>query len=899
LAKSQHRRHTFQISTGFANLNENKSNVAPRGPLVDRWVDFVWNRAVATVALVAVLTVAALGFIATNLSFNLDNKTLLDPDLPFQRASRELERYFPPVADSLLVIVDAETPELCRSATEALVAKLAAEPERYRDVYAPATLPFFARNALLYRSVDDLGELGDRVAEMQPVLAEMAAEPTIANLARLVGLGLERHEELGAAATQWASVLDRIGDATVEIYQEFPVAVSWEELMVAGSGIDAMTRQVIIVEPVLHFRRLLAADEAIGRIRSAASDLGLSPERGVTVRITGNPALNRDEMRDLAEDVGIGSIVSLVLILGILFLAMRSWALVAATLLTLVIGLVWTAAFATLAVGSLNLLSITFGLLFIGLGVDFPIHLGMHYAEAFRRGKAAEPATLQASHEVVGSLVLCALTTALGFLAFVPTDYRGVGELGLISSGGMVVVLVLTLTLFPALLRLFAPAPRSAPWERGVLAPAGLAVRYPKVTVGIAAAAGLVALLALPQLRFESDVISLRNPQTESVQAFRDLLGDAERSPWSVDVLAPDLAAADAIAAKLEEVPVVGSVVTASDYVPEDQEEKQAILADAAFLLDTPPVADRAAVKVPVAEQIAALRKLHEELGSHGLAEAEDSTLRASVVRLRAELARFLERIAGEPDPAPALEDLEDVLLGNFADQLGRLETALEPQEVTLDSLPHEIRSRLIASDGTARVQAFSANKIEGTDSLEAFVDGVRAVAPTATGVAANIVSFARATSDSMIEAMTWATIAIVLLLVALQRRLDDAVLILTPVLLGLTLAAASMVLLGLSFNFANVVVLPLLLGVGVDSGIHLVRRTRAGDSEESLPQTTTGAVFYSALTTIVGFGSLAFSDHLGIASMGILLVNGMVLVLAANLVFLPALLRLVIKPRR
>ncbi len=875
------------------------SNRAPFAFVVlDRWVAAAWQRAALVAWGTAISTVAMLVYVALNLGFNLDNKQLLDPDLPFQRAAREMAVHFPSLDDALLVVVDADTPELCRSATGALAERLAAAPDLFRDVYAPAALPFFARNALLYRTTEELWQFSDRVAEMQPVLAELSREPTVASLARVVRLGLEHQQSLGEGAAQWPDVLDRIGDATVEMVHEFPVAVSWEELLVAGYGLDVVPRQVIVAGPNLQFDRLLAADAAIAHIRAAANALDLTPERGVKVRITGNPALNYDEMYDLAWDVGIGGVASFVLIMGVLFLALRSRSLVAAAVCTLLVGLVWTSAFATSAVGSLNILSITFGLLFIGLGVDFPLHLGMHFAEACRREGDPDRAIQIAAREVAPSLLLCAVTTAIGFLAFVPTDYRGVSELGLITAGGMIVIFVLTLTLFPAMARLTAADPRTQPWTAAALAPARLSMRAPVATLLAAVAAGAISLAALPQLRFDTDVIGLRNPATESVAAFRDLLADAQRSPWSVDVLATDLDAAVAVAERLEALEVVGHTITAADYVPVDQEEKRDILADAAFLLEPPPPAVVAEPVTPAA-QVLALRALHAALAPEALGAGHSATLQASAARLRAELDFFLQRVADDAAPEAALQRLEKVLLGNFDEQLQRLDAALEPEVVDLDSLPPQIRDRYLAPDGSARVQVFARDELDDSESMEAFVDAVREVAPNATGVAANLVSFGRATARSMVEALALAAVAIALLLAVLQRRIDDPALILFPAAIGLLATTGAAVGLGMSFNFVNVVVLPLLLGVGVDSGIHLLRRARAGMADHSLPQTTAAAVFYSALTTMVGFGSLALSGHQGVSSMGVLLVIGMLCMLVGNLVVLPALIRIFVRERR
>jgi hypothetical protein len=262
---------------------------------------------------------------------------------------------------------------------------------------------------------------------------------------------------------------------------------------------------------------------------------------------------------------------------------------------------------------------------------------------------------------------------------------------------------------------------------------------------------------------------------------------------------------------------------------------------------------------------------------------------------LRDVLGRFLANIGNERDPAGQLQELERILLGSLPEQIERLRLALDPGRVDIDTLPPEIRERMLADDGHARVQVFPRDSLSDQEAMTCFVDAVREVSPTTTGVAANIVQFGRTTQSSFRQALLYALVAIALVLWLLQGRLDETFLVLAPVLLGLILTGAAMVVLGLSFNFANVVVLPLLLGVGVDSGIHLVYSARSvrADAATLLETTTARAVFYSAMTTIASFASMATSGHRGISSLAVVLVCAMVLTLAANLLFLPALLAL------
>lgn len=859
------------------------------------WIEYVAGRPVRVAVACAVLSLGFALLTVTTLGVNLDNKRMLADDLPFVLTANAFQRYFPSLDDSILVVIDAPTPELARESAARLSARLAENTEVFKDVHFPAGNTFFERHALLYRTPAELDDLTDHVAAMQPVLAELGIDPSIATLANLVRVGLEHMDEEQLDERQWAALLDRIADGTVRVYDEFPVSISWQEMVLTGSAFDPGKRQVIVAEPVLEFDKLLAAEAAMELIRRAARELELSPERGVRVRITGNPALNYEEMLGLAWDVGVSSLGSFLLVTGILLLAFRSMRLVLAAAVTLLTGLLWTAGFAAVAVQQLNLLSITFGVLFVGLGVDFLIHLGMSYADAVRGGLSNVPALRQAAQEVSGALFVCALTTAIGFFAFAPTDYKGIAELGIIAGAGMFVILALSTTLFPALIALLLNEARmrslrSAPGLH--LAPPRVVATHPGSVVLVSALVLLVALTILPRIRFDVNIIALRNPATDSVQAFNDLLKHSQTSPWYTDVMTPSLAEAQAISERLRQLTVVSSTLTVDDYVPEQQEEKLEILADAAFLLDTPSGSPAPRVPIPVEQQVEALRRLHRTLSAPSLQE-KSAPLAGSAHQLRDVLGRFLTDIAGMQDARPQLAELEKVLLGRLPDQLKRLRLALDPGPVGPETLPAEIRTRMLADDGHARVQVFPKENLAEQAALTRFVDEVRGIAPDATGVAVNIVEFGRTTVGSLRQAFLYALAAIALVLWLLQGRLDETCLVLAPVLLGGVLTGAAMVLLDVPFNFANVVVLPLLLGVGVDSGIHLVYRAReVGTDERLLLETTTArAVFYSAATTIASFASLATSGHRGISSLGIVLVCSMILTLAANLIFLPALL--------
>jgi uncharacterized protein len=857
------------------------------------WTGVVQRHARATVWATLVVTLAIGLYAAARLGVNTDNKLLLAPGLPFMRAAAAYERHFPTLDDSLLVVVDGDTPELTRSTATALASRLARRTDAFRSVYEPGGGPFFEREGLLYLDLGDLYEFADYIAVYQPVLAELARDPSVANLARLVRMGLDREGTDATAREVLPAILDRFRQATIAAYDEFPVHVSWEELMLRGSALSPIDRRVLVADPVLRFDALLPAGPAIGAIRETAGELGLDPTHGVRVRVTGNPALNHEEMIGIAWNVGVAGIASFLLVLVVLQRALRSLRMVGAAGLTLLVGLVWTAGFAALAVGRLSVVSISFGVLFIGLGVDFAIHLGMHYAEWRRDGLAHTEAARRAAEQVGPALVLCALTTSIGFFAFVPTDYRGVAELGLITGTGMFLILFHTLTFFPALLARTLPVDAAALGRPAPLHVPGLAAleRHPGAVCVAAAALFAGGLALLPSARFDANVVRMRDPTTESVQAFYDILAERERTPWYANAVAPDPDSAESLAARLKALPEVDRTVTLLDYVPADQEEKLEVLADLSLLLDFPK--ERPPRSAPDLEaQVAALAGLQRFLGS-ALAVNDGSPIVESANILREELGRFLARVRADPRPEPALAQLQKTLLGGFPDQLARLQGALRAGPVRLEDLPPELAARMRAPDGTTRIQVFPARNLDTEGEMEAFSDAVRSVAPDATGLPINLVEFGRATVRSLREALLLALASIAALLVLLWRRIVPALVTLAPLVLASVLTGAVLVLLNIPWNFANVIVLPLLLGVGVDSGIHLVQRARDADGGSVLETVTARAVSYSAITTIASFGSLAFASHRGIASMGLVLVVAMLLSLAANLVMLPAALRL------
>lgn len=867
------------------------------GNLLARVVVWVEGRARAVLAVAALVTVGSVGYAATHLGIDMATDRMFTSGSEFRELYDDFAKVFPILDEALLVVVDAPTPFEASQAAEKLGARLESHPELFPDVFIPGEGDFFHRNALLFLSTEELEDLADHLARIQPLIAELARDGSLSGLVSALSTAAEHAPADAFDGVDWPALLERI-DAGAEAALDGESETAWWQTVFLESFFpEDEPRRVLIVQPVLDYNRLLPAGSAIDAVRAAAADLGYDEGSGIRVRLSGNVALNHEEMFVLARQTAIAVGLALFLVAGILSIGLSSPKLILSIVTTLLVGLSVTAAFAAATVGYVNLISVAFGVLFVGLGVDFGIHLGMRYAEVILQGFSRSRAMPETVHSIGASLVICAATTAVGFYVFLPTDFRAVAELGLIAGTGMFISLLCNLTVLPAILALGGSGirPDHRAWlDRIDGALSSLARDHARAVRLSAAVVGVGCLMVLPSVQFDHDVVGLRDPNTESVQTMHDLLSDKLQSPWNIDVLAPDLATAREVADRVEQLDVVEHTLTILDFVPQEQDEKLEILADLALFLPMDTRFDPATPRPSPEEQLALIAAFRDVL-REGWAGGDDPELAAAAGRLANTLDRVIAEAERDGRARVVLERLESQLVGPLPDQLRRFWQALQPDEegVVLSDLPDDLTNRMLAPDGRARVQILPSGDLTERAAMDRFVEDVRRLYPDATGTAVSLLETARAIVVSLQEALLLAVAVIALLLFLLWRSLSDMLMVLVPLALAAAMTGATSALIGPDFNFANVVVLPLLLGIGVDSGIHLVHRYRLAEQTGSqiLRTSTARAILFSALTTVCSFGTLAFSTHYGLASLGKLLTVGVIYTLICNLVVLPAML--------
>ncbi len=811
------------------------------------------------------LAVASVFFIADRFEINTDINKLISSDLPWRKQELEFFKAFPKTQTEIIAVVDGPTPELAAQAADKLTERLSKDTMVIRSVQQPMGGAFFERNGLLFLSEGELKDALVQLTRSRPLIAPLAADPSLRGVMEAIELSLRGVQGRRISLESLAPSFDALSTALENATAGRPAWFSWREFMSGGPSTERReTRQFIQIDPILDFNLLQPGDDATVAIRQAASDLGLDKD-GVTVRLTGSVPIADQEFGTLKEGAELNTALTILSVLVILWLALRSARIIFAVFVSLFIGLAVTAALGLAMVGAFNPISIAFFVLFVGIGVDFGLQFSVGYrAERFERNDLV-PALVATADHTGGRLALASLATAAGFLAFTPTAYKGLSELGEIAGVGMLIAFVTSITVLPALLRLLNPPAEPHALGYAFLAPVDRFLERNRMGVLVGTLCVVIAGLPLLHwLRFDFNPMNLRSPKVESVATYLDLRKDPMTAGRTMEALKPSLADADALAKKLETLPEVSRVTTLSSFVPEQQDKKRALIKDAASELNealnpketmAPPADQDVAAKLEGVSNYLSVLTRRSQAGKGAKAAERLSSALAALSKASPEArARATEALV-----RPLKITLDDI------------RQALDPETVTLASLPRDLVSEWKSDDGLVRVSISPRGDSNDNAVLRRFVEAVLAVAPEATGEALGIQKAGETIVSAFIQAAILALVSIALLLWFTLKRPYDVALTLFPLLLACVVTLELCVVFDMPLNFANIIALPVLLGVGVAFKIYYIMAWREGRSG-LLASPLTRAVFFSGMTTAVAFGSLWLSNHPGTSSMGKLL---------------------------
>jgi hopanoid biosynthesis associated RND transporter like protein HpnN len=861
----------------MVNRNKTTSLADVVGSVVRACILYPW----ITILLFTLLGAGSAIYAARNFSINTDISNLIAPDIDWRQREIALDKAFPSRVQTILAVVDAPTPELASLGADALTARLKTQSALFHSVRRPDGGEFFETNALLFLPVERLGETLGQLQAATPFISILARNPNWRGLSQgaLAALGGVQAKQYSLDAL--APIFDRFSNTLDDIAADRPASFSWQELLSGQKAEPNEVRRFVDIWPALDYSALEPGRQATDAVRKAAADANLKADYQARLRLTGSVPIADEEFATVKEGALINGIGTVAIVLLILWLALKSARIIVAVFIALTIGLAITAALGFLTVGSLNLISVAFFVLFVGLGVDFCIQYSVRYRDERFHKDSLNQALIDAGRNVGGPLTLAAGATAAGFLAFLPTDYQGVSELGAIAGMGMIIAFLVSITLLPALLAVINPPGEKEPLGYSSLAPVDKFVERNRIPVVVGTLG--VAILGLPLLyflHFDFNPLNLRSASVESISTYLELRKDPNTGASSINILANSRKDAQAIAQKMAKLPEVSRVMTIDSFVPEDQQQKLAMIRQAAPALRKALDIKPAPPPTPQ-EAGAALTQAANTLD----AVAAKTGAGANAAK---RLAAHLRKLAASSDQKR--NAAEQVFVVPLVFKLAEMKKFLQARPVSAENLPEDIKGVWETADGKSRVEVFPKGDPNDNETLRTFAKRVLEVEPNAIGGPISILKSGDTIVIAFIQAGLLALISISILLWLALRRVGDVLLTIVPLLLAGVITMELCVVIGLPLNFANIIALPLLLGIGVAFKIYYIMAWRAGQTD-LLQSSLTRAVFFSALTTATAFGSLWLSSHPGTSSMGKLLALSLVTTMCAAVLFQPALM--------
>jgi hopanoid biosynthesis associated RND transporter like protein HpnN len=877
-----------------------------------------------------IILVAALGVVlallvtATHLTFQTNRLDLIASGSHYRQLGDAYDREFEDLPGDVIVVIRSDRPEAAKAFAMALAQRWATDRNIDRVLYRINT-DALKNKALLYLAPDELIALRQKLQNHQTLLEELTASPTLQNLFALInremstalvghaftGFLEEDHQANGPPdLSLLVTLLQNMNQAldAPDVYRSpWANVFAKDEAPRAQDGYlwsDDKKMLFVLVQPKREEGQFNRFETAVRQIRADVSELRKT-HPGVEVGITGKSVLDADEMAVAAQDTSRATLLSVAGVALLYFGLFKGVVRPFLALVTLVIGICWALGFTTLTIGHLNILSIVFMPMLLGLGIDYGSYFISRYTEERVAGKGLQEAMSQTFVATAPGIMATALTTALSFGTLLLTGFKGIAELGFIGGSGILLAALATFTVLPALLLLYERRrPIRSTTQCGLheqnrgsyLEPL---YRYPRAVLAASVLLGGLALLVLGKVGVDLNLLHLQARGTEAVAWMQKIFESTQRSVLYGEIVADSFEQVKRKEAALLALPSVAQVESIASVIPADQPRKVRLIRELQpFLAGISPQQDTsAAVDLEALRTI--LGRIQFKMAEDGEAagDLENGTLREAMHDVRRLITRFHEATErmGETAALQALMRFQEEMGRDLAEKVSLLQGNLQAQPVTFQDLPPELRARYVGKTGRYRLLVYPAEDIWEFQPLARFVNDVRSVDPDTLGAPIGNFEYTREMKGAYQEAGLYALLGIVVLTLLTFRAVRPTLLALVPMAMGSFWMLGFMGFFRVMFNVANLIVVPLIMAPAVESGIMIVYRHREERDRwqrpPPLPQSTGRAVVFSTLSTIIGFGSLMISHHQGIFSIGLLLTLGVASVLLASITTLPSLL--------
>ena len=876
-----------------------------------RWSRVIQRSPRIVLLVTSLLAVLSLLVAATQMEIRPSRAELVFTGERLDRLKQAFKREFPD-RDGVVVVVDASDLPRAKQFVSTLGARLRRDREHVAEVfYRVAEAPFEA-HSLQYLTREKLEELHEKIDGHRQLIQNITTDPGLntlfAGINREMGEALVGHFFTGFLEKEQKSEKVDLGFLNALLRQlrdglngARSFASPWGEWL--GTGKEPVSEGYLLSEGKRYLVLIVATRETDGQsfaprresieqVRTAIAQLR-QEYPGIEAGVTGSDALASDEMVTARRDATVATIIAVVGVTVLFILFWRNVLTPLRALLSLAVGVCWTFGFISLTVGSLNILSAMFIPILIGLGIDYNVHLLERFAE--ERAAGCDPGTaLETTFRKAGvTTATGALTTVAAFYCLLFTDFKGLVELGFITGSGLLLCLGAAFTVLPALLIL--QGGQAEAWtvtrstrflnvfERGS--------HHPRVVMLGAALLVAISLPALGTIQLDFNLLELQAHGTESVDWEQRLLAEGGTSTWFGIVLARSPEEVEAKTTKLKALPSVGQVESIFSFLPEKPAEKMGAIQALKTPLEELPATFGPLEPVDVEGLRTTLERIRFKLGNKGrFSSTPDKELEEARTLVDAVKARL-----ADGNPAEMTQDLaayQAELFSDFERKMTVLRKNLDSRPMTVAQLPQKLRDRFIGTKGTYLLKVYPRGNIWAKEGVQQFVSEVRTVDPDAIGDPITAWEYGTSMESGYLRGGLYAAIAMAVVILASFGSLPHLLLAVLPLLVGAVWTLGIMELFRVNFNLANLIILPLIAGYGIMNGLHIVKRYQQQGGKGPIVANSTGrAVFLSATTTMVGFGSLMVASHRGIFSLGFLLSVGVGSILLASLTVLPALL--------
>ncbi len=866
-----------------------------------RWVLRSPHMVLAIAAIVSVLSVY---LTMTRLGYRTSRQDLLNPNSEYSRLWVEYIREFGD-DDDAVVVVEGPNREMLVPVLEELTDVLDKHDRLFHSVLHEVDLDKIRAKGLHYLEPEQLAEVEGFLRELQPVLQGDWARLNLGNMTadhcvRMRAVADHPNDPHAAAVL---ADTHRFSQSILAAISETQTYYSpWNSMPQSLSVLSNLrTNYLLMNEGRLGIVLLRLADdshdsfvpgtEAVDALRDLTAQMS-ARHPDVKIGLTGLPIMENDEMRAGQTSMTWASVLSLI---GVSCLFVAGFGGIRHAMLAslvLLIAMVWSFGYVTLSVGHLNIISVAFTVTLIGIGIDYGIHYIARYMQLRGESYSCDDAILRSASAVGPAIATGAITTSIAFFASGLTKFTGVAEMGIIAGGGILLCAVATLTVLPAMVAIVDR--RRIGWNRSEpvavhrwVAPFA---RFPKIVLGGGLAFTLIISLGITQLWYDHNLLNLQAEGLESVELEHKLLEDCNQSVWfalSIADSREELLQRKQQFLRLETVDRCEEIVS---LLPTDDNVKSPTIARIRQQLETLP------------ERPPLLGVDRPE--NLGLVLSEAQAL-CSRLPQAAETARNFEQVRDHLRRLPlsacysALSHYQQQLAGDLLSRLHVLRAMANPEPPQLEDLPASLVDRFVGEHGKHLLKIYGRGDIWDMDALSGFVADVRSIDPRATGNPLQAYEASQEMVGSYRQAAFYAAIVILTVLFLDFRSIPMALLAAAPIALGTAQMFGLMGLLSIPLNPANLIALPLILGIGVDYGVHLVHEFREQSGRYRLSPSTALALMVDALTTIVGFGALMIASHQGLQSLGRILTIGVTCCLFTTLLMLPALLSLLTRNRK